>query len=144
MIDCVWYGRSVDVSESSELTITSPNYPFDYGNDMDCEWEVHAPPVHTGSYVVKVTFNDFDLQADNPASQTRCPYDSLTFTDGYAPGVLGRYCDTVHPEVLYSNVPHLTIEFRSDSRGTFKGFNITVTAVKSGIQNYILEENYNL
>ena len=140
MIDCDRYGKTVDVSESSKVTITSPNYPLDYGINLQCVWRVSGRgSTPSQAPVIKVTFNDFDLEhGESSSSQSRCPHDSLTFRDdrwGDGGDVLGTYCDTVHPEVVYSTKEDMYIKFVSDNGGTHKGFNITVTAVKPGIDS---------
>lgn len=58
----------------------------------------------------------------------------LTFSDGDSSGgdVIGKYCDTIYPEVIYSTENGMYIEFQSDSFSTYKGFEITVSAVKAG------------
>ena len=39
-------------------TITSPNYPFNYDNNMDLEWTLTAP----SNKVIKIQFEAFDVQ----------------------------------------------------------------------------------
>ena len=134
IVGCSIFPRFIDVLESVSTTLTSPNYPMDYGDDLKCSWELTAEI----GFVVKVTFNDFHLQPDNPASNTRCPFDRLEFHDGHTlrATFIASYCDTLHPEVMYSTGRDMYVEFKSDQSLTYKGFNISVSAVKAGMVLY--------
>ena len=136
IVDCPFFSRYIKISSSYTITITSPNYPLDYGKDSKCRWILNT---ESPGYLVKVTFNDFELQVDEPASINRCPYDSLEFHDGrdpYTPNLslLGKYCDNLHPEVLYSTGEEMYVEFQSDSSRTYRGFNISILAVEAGMK----------
>ena len=79
-----------------------------------------------------MTFEDFELEGDNRDS---CAYDSLKFYDGPLPqesSLLGSYCDTVRPDVIYSRGKYLVVKFHSNSRNTYRGFSLRYTAVKKG------------
>ena len=130
MIACDgWYGTGVTVSESVKVIITSPNFPFNYDNDKKCIWRVSTSDA---GLLIKATINEFDLQYNTGSGD--CPFDSLTFSDGDSSGgdVIGKYCDTIYPEVIYSTENGMYIEFQSDSFNTYKGFKVTVSAVKAG------------
>ena len=76
---------------------------------------------------MKVIFNDFQLES-------RCLKDELKFYDGMSAGssLLGSYCGTTHPDVIYSTSQYLYVMFRTDGSATYKGFNFSVSAVKEG------------
>ena len=137
MIDCSTGNDSwpVTASVSYNTTITSPNYPLGYSNNMECTWQVENEN-KLGGYVLKVLFNDFELQQDQDLSLSRCPFDNLTFYDGYSDSslFLGSFCGTVHPEVIYSTGNNLFIKFHTDSEMTFRGFNISISVVEAGIE----------
>ena len=104
---------------------------------MDFTWQVEIEnklnnPL--GGYVLKVLFNDFELQHDQALSPTRCPFDNLTFYDGYSESslFLGSFCGTVHPEVIYSTGNKMSMKFHTDSKMTFRGFSISVSVVEAG------------
>lgn len=127
----------VTASASYDTTITSPNYPLGYSDNMDFTWQVEIEnklnnPL--GGYVLKVLFNDFELQHDQALSPTRCPFDNLTFYDGYSESslFLGSFCGTVHPEVIYSTGNKMSMKFHTDSKMTFRGFSISVSVVEAG------------
>ena len=137
MIDCSTGSDSwlVNASASYSTTITSPEYPMGYSDNMECTWQVEIENKLSG-YVLKVLFNDFELQQDQALSLTRCPFDNLTFYDGKSESslFLGSFCGTVHPEVIYSTGINMFIKLHTDSEMTFRGFSISVSAVREGTE----------
>ena len=137
MIDCSTGNDSwlVNVSVSYNTTITSPNYPLDYSDNMECTWQVQNED-KVGGYVLKVLINGFELQQDQALSLSRCPFDNLTFYDGMSDSslFLESFCGTVHPEVIYSSGKNLFIKFHTDSEMTFRGLNISVLVVEAGTE----------
>jgi len=127
----------VVASASYNTTIESLYFPLDYHNNMECKWGVKIEDkldFPSGGYVIKVIFNDFELQAGQDSSVPSCLYDNLTFYDGYSESypLLGSYCGTVHPEVIYSTGTYVYITFRTDSTITSRGFRISVSVVGAG------------
>jgi len=101
---------------------------------MECKWGVKIEDkldFPSGGYEIKVIFNDFELQAGQDSSVPSCLFDNLTFYDGYSESypLLGSYCGTVHPEVIYSTGTYVYITFRTDSTITSRGFRISVSVV---------------
>ena len=83
---------------------------------------------------MKVTFNDFQLEAGSNLTG-HCWNDKLTFYDGTSAtsSLLGSYCGTLHPEVIYSTGRHLYVKFHSDSITTLlRGFRMNVLTVAEG------------
>lgn len=88
-----------------------------------------------GGYVIKVIFNDFNFQAGQASSFPGClVYENLKFYDGYSESslLLGSYCGTVHPEVIYSTGSYLFIKFHIGSANAFGRFSISVSVVEAG------------
>lgn len=110
-------------------TITSPGYPSNYGNNLECYWRIQAGSFLSG-YIVKVTFNDFQVGG---GSLGICFRDELKFYDGDSKfsNPLGSYCGTVNPEVIYSSGHYLYVKFLS-GYGSYKGFSFNVAAVAKG------------
>ena len=79
-------------------------------------------------YIVKVLFRDFLLEDRYPCD------DVLTFYDGMneTSNLLGSYCGTIHPEVIYSTGQYLYVKFVTDNMIKTKGFKFSFTAVKEG------------
>ena len=80
----------------------------------------------SGRYVVKVLFNDFKLESS-------CD-DVLKFYDGMndTSNLIGSYCGTTHPEVIYSTGQYLYVKFHTDNMINYKGFNFSFKAVGEG------------
>lgn len=97
--------------------ILSPNYPEEYGNNMNCVWLVIAEP---GSRV-HLLFNDFDVEPQ---------FDFLAVKDdgGSDVTVLGTFSGNEVPSQLASSGHVVRLEFQSDHSNTGRGFNITYTS----------------
>ncbi|XP_045432188.1 CUB and sushi domain-containing protein 1 isoform X1 [Pipistrellus kuhlii] len=96
--------------------ILSPNYPEEYGNNMNCVWLVIAEP---GSRV-HLLFHDFDVEPQ---------FDFLAVKDdgGADVAVLGTFSGNEVPAQLASSGHVVRLEFQSDHSNTGRGFNITYT-----------------
>ncbi|XP_046553793.1 cubilin-like [Haliotis rubra] len=98
--------------------LTSPGYPLDYQNYMDCAWTI------TSSNGIVIEIITFDLeQSDN------CIYDYLAITTG--PGtdsfVLQKLCGQ-HTNVVINTGSIATIKFHSDGSTTRQGFQLSYKA----------------
>ena len=77
---------------------------------------------------MKVIFNGFSLQDNDPC------HDALLFYDGAdaVSTLLGKYCGTTHPEVIYSAGLNLFVKFYTNFMFTERGFSFRFSAVKRG------------
>lgn len=119
-----WWGRLCVSAVScffnftaSSGTILSPNYPEEYGNNMNCVWLIISEP---GSRV-HLIFNDFDVEPQ---------FDFLAVKDDGASDVtvLGTFSGNEVPAQLASSGHVVRLEFQSDHSTTGRGFNITYTS----------------
>ncbi|XP_036106445.1 CUB and sushi domain-containing protein 1 [Molossus molossus] len=96
--------------------ILSPNYPEEYGNNMNCVWLIISEP---GSRV-HLIFNDFDVEPQ---------FDFLAVKDDGVSDmtVLGTFSGNEVPSQLASSGHIVRLEFQSDHSTTSRGFNITYT-----------------
>ncbi|KAG8124189.1 hypothetical protein E2320_019531, partial [Naja naja] len=96
--------------------ILSPNYPEEYGNNMNCVWLIISEP---GSRI-HLIFNDFDVEPQ---------FDYLTVKDdGFSDlPALGTFSGNDVPSQIASNGHIVRLEFQSDHSTTGRGFNITYT-----------------
>ena len=122
---------------SHDRTIESLYYPLDYRNNTECKWMVKIEDKFNlpfGGYVIKVIFNDFELRAGQDSSVPSYLYGNLTFYDGYSESspLLGSYCGTVHPEVIYSSGSYLYIKLQTDSTNPSQRFRVSVSVVGAG------------
>ncbi|XP_068184525.1 CUB and sushi domain-containing protein 1a [Antennarius striatus] len=97
-------------------TILSPNYPEEYGNNLNCVWLIISEP---GSRI-HLLFSDFDLepQFDWLAVKDEGLSDPVTF---------GTFSGKDVPSQIASNGHIMRLEFQSDHSNTGKGFNISYT-----------------
>ena len=120
--DC---GHSDLTASLGNNIIQSPGYPSGYIDNLDCTWTIK---VSFSGYIVKVEFDDFLLEDRYPCD------DVLTFYDGMneTSNLLGSYCGTIHPEVIYSTGQYLFVKFVTDNIIKYKGFKFSFKAVKEG------------
>ncbi|XP_071953545.1 MAM and LDL-receptor class A domain-containing protein 2-like, partial [Antedon mediterranea] len=114
VIDCDVTEISLE-DENVSYSLWSPNYPFNYYNNLDCLWIVNT----TSDMVIRLEFTDFQLQ----------PYDDILFIgfteNNYEISLTGTYY--YYDVVSYNNV--MWINFTTDGSVTYRGFNATVTAI---------------
>lgn len=124
---CSVYPQDIDATTGFSTTITSPGYPSNYGYNLECNWRIQAGSF-LSDYIVKVTFNDFQVGG---GSLGICFSEKLEFYDGDSTlsNLLGSYCGTVNPEVIYSSGHYLYIKFSSGYGSSYKGFSLNVAAV---------------
>nr|XP_008977252.3 CUB and sushi domain-containing protein 1 isoform X1 [Callithrix jacchus] len=101
---------------ASSGIILSPNYPEEYGNNMNCVWLIISEP---GSRI-HLIFNDFDVEPQ---------FDFLAVKDDGISDitVLGTFSGNEVPSQLASSGHIVRLEFQSDHSTTGRGFNITYT-----------------
>lgn len=97
--------------------ILSPNYPEEYGNNMNCVWLIIAEPGNR----IHVIFSDFELEPQ---------FDYLIVKDDGMPEptTFGTFSGKDVPSQIASNGHIMRLEFQSDHSNTGKGFNITYTS----------------
>ena len=104
-------------------SVSSPGYPNNYPNALDCKYLLKYPSVP--GFKVKVFFKSFDLELE-----TNCKFDSVTIYDGKATSAtkLGNengYCGSNMPPSFISSGNEMLIVFKADISGTRKGFEFT-------------------
>ncbi|XP_078370562.1 dorsal-ventral patterning tolloid-like protein 1 isoform X1 [Oculina patagonica] len=125
--NCLYYGQTVTAHANYNETITSPNYPSNYDNNLECAWLITVDSSHSfRGYIVKVTFNDFSLEQSSPCDDVLKFYDGMSSVSRH----LGSYCGTTHPEVIYSTGPNLYVKFHTDAIYIYRGFSFSFSAVK--------------
>ena len=98
--------------------ITSPNYPQQYGKDIDCRWLISSP----GGNNLTLSFLDFETESSS---------DILIVYEGS--NVHGSLIDTYSgdntPSPIVSNGNNMYLRFTSDSDSytTYRGFKIGVS-----------------
>ncbi|XP_035208924.1 dorsal-ventral patterning protein tolloid-like [Stegodyphus dumicola] len=100
--------------------VTSPSFPDIYPSDINCVWEIVAPP----NFHVYLNFTHFDLE--NPLDEDFCLYDSMnilskTFVNGKRKDK-ASYCGSQLPPMMKSEENLIRIEFTSDNSMQKSGF----------------------
>ena len=101
-----------------EGTISSPDYPSNYGIKKNHYWRVKVPEGKR----IEVNFDGMDIEYHQG-----CEKDFLKVYDGSSSGeaLLRTYCGKAEPEKFTSSGRYLYLHFRSDDDGTRKGFQLS-------------------
>ncbi|XP_071089298.1 uncharacterized protein [Haliotis cracherodii] len=116
-------------SEDKNTLVTSPGYPGNYSNFLDCRIVVSAPH----GYSLVLEFDDFDLEESEG-----CRYDYLTLSPFPWNSTLAenttRLCGnwTTKPKLLRKVIPGniLFLHFSTDHSFRRPGFNATISLMK--------------
>ena len=123
-IDCE---SPFDVITEAGTQITSPNYPNNYDNDLDCQLTIKFEP----DQIVSVTFESFDVELED-----RCEWDYLAIHDGNStesPMIGYKLCGKGPTgTTIKSTGNQMTIHFFSDEIETRTGFKLTTKAEAKG------------
>ncbi|XP_068604308.1 cubilin [Brachionichthys hirsutus] len=96
--------------------ITSPNYPQNYPQNIDCVWVITVP----NGEAVQIDFEDeFYIE---PVSS--CAYDYLELRDGSTSNaeLISRLCGSNRPPTQRSTGSSMLLRFRTDTSITHQGF----------------------
>ncbi|KAK3727482.1 hypothetical protein QZH41_006422 [Actinostola sp. cb2023] len=99
--------------KSNEETISSPSYPSEYPNGVNCSW------VKKSEHPQMLEFVDFDLE-----ESSNCTSDYVEVTTG---ATKERYCGSTKPQSISTSEKTVRVRFVSDAYVTKKGFKITWT-----------------
>ena len=133
-------GKNILISKSSG-EITSPGYPSNYKNNLDCVWKITTPSPNT---VIKLEFNPVELA--EPSGPSCDNVDYLQVVDGFSHSldgrnliVIGKFCGKVNPAFIYSSGRSLTLHFKTNAATNAKGFSVTYSSVPLG--KYVANQN---
>jgi cubilin len=110
--------RNVALTATENVNfITSPGYPNNYQDNMDCQWTVTAS---SPSGVVVLNMLDFQLEGTSPA----CTFDFVAIYDGLNTSSprIQILCGQVSGSQFPSTGRALTVVFHSDDGTNLKGF----------------------
>ncbi|XP_074549445.1 cubilin [Halichoeres trimaculatus] len=96
--------------------ITSPNYPQNYPQNIDCVWVITVP----NGELVQIDFED-EFYIEQSSS---CLYDYLELRDGSSSNddLISRLCGNTRPSTQRSTGSSMLLRFRTDTSLTHKGF----------------------
>ncbi len=98
-------------------SFTSPGFPAMYKNNANCTTRI---TVAAGKHV-NLHFTAFSLE-----SQSSCSYDYVEIIDGSSSV---KYCGNRLPPVITSETNELTIRFKTDGVGVYRGFSAAYSTV---------------
>jgi len=133
LLDLPVYNTSCGgIYNDSTGIVTSPNYPNDYPESIQCQYKFIAPK----GYVVEIIFMQFEI--DSKENENDCLFDRLQLHDGpeiFSPSLTKAMCgneESVVPgTVVESSGRYLTMFFHVDEISTGgKGFQIRYTMIK--------------
>lgn len=93
--------------------LTSPEYPNNYPNNVECRWVIRA----AGPATVKLVFVDFQVEGS-----ADCTYDYVAVLGAPGPARGHHYCGSSRPPTLVSRGYELQVVFKSDFNIGGRGF----------------------
>uniref|UniRef100_A0A8C5K2B0 CUB domain containing protein 2 n=1 Tax=Jaculus jaculus TaxID=51337 RepID=A0A8C5K2B0_JACJA len=93
--------------------LSSPEYPNNYPNNVECRWLIRA----MGSAAIKLVFVDFQVEGSE-----QCSYDYVAVLGASGPARGHYYCGRTRPPTLVSLGPELQVVFKSDFNIGGRGF----------------------
>jgi len=108
------WGNCASASGVSGGSIKSPDFPNNYPNNEDQEWDLSAPVCAPDGSKIQLTFNSFDLEDD-----ASCSYDYVQISYGT---FSKKYCGASKPDPVTSTGNTMKVKFHSDNSVVKKGF----------------------
>ena len=105
--------------------LQSPNYPYNYPNNVTCQSLIEAPEGN----VVRLKISDFSLEPDgNQEGVCSNDHDTLRLHDGLNESAtsMGEFCGSLIPESFISTGRYMRVVFKSDGSHTRQGFQSNV------------------
>ncbi|GAB1288707.1 CUB domain-containing protein 2 [Apodemus speciosus] len=93
--------------------LSSPEYPNNYPNNVECHWLIRA----SGPAAVKLVFVDFQVEGSD-----QCTYDYVAVLGAPGPAQGHHYCGRTRPPTLVSLGHELQVVFKSDFNIGGRGF----------------------
>ena len=108
-------------------TLTSPDFPHNYGFEHDCSWIISVP----AGYHILLSFNmdDFNIHPCNKS----CACDFLEVRAGTnSKGkFMGKFCGIIPPSPIYVSGRESLLRFVTNNLTNNKGFRTTYKAIRS-------------
>lgn len=114
-----------DVMIVRKKYVSSPNYPDNYPENLNCTWIIKSPR-YNHEIVMKI--RDMEIEA-----QAVCQFDYIQIGSGEIPGrniIVNRLCGSRKPGPIKSDNGALWLRFVSDNEKSFRGFRATWKAKK--------------
>ncbi|XP_033729195.1 neuropilin-1-like, partial [Pecten maximus] len=107
-------GEEILLANQKPNAITSPGYPREYGNSLDCKWYLTSDKPCNDD-VIQVTIHTLSLEET---------YDHLVIYDGDTERhpVLTKLSGTAEPQVIVASGTSIIIAFKTDDTASGRGF----------------------
>jgi len=118
--DCAADNNNVTINGSTKGSLSSPDFPLQYPNNLQCTWRIMAP----AGMKVKLVLKNLTLG----------PNDYIMFRDGVRDDSpqIAKYADCASGEIrLYSTDRYLLVNFVSDTSEPGNGFQLDYETVES-------------
>lgn len=118
---CYYRGCNETLTSIND-TFHSPNYPRTYPDGQYCSWRIKINTTQR----IRLIFTNFTLQYESGTDELYV-YDGENATGK----ILGVFYGAYPPpeEGIFSSSNHLFVMFRSDSKGSYAGFNVSYYGV---------------
>merc|ERR1719447_1046482 len=107
----------------SEGVVTSPGFPGKYPSNLNTRETIQVEE----GLVVYLHFDAFEIQGGDD-----CPYDYPTIMDSDGTTLMEKTCGTNQPKYVLSTSNIVKLEFVTDSRTAYSGWNVSWSAVTAG------------
>lgn len=108
-------------------TLTSPDFPNNYGFDRNCSWIISVP---TGYHILlSFDMDDFNIHPCNKS----CACDFLEVRAGttFKGKFMGKFCGDIPPSPIYVRGRESLLRFVTNKLTSNKGFRATYKAIRS-------------
>lgn len=107
------------------VNITSPNYPVNYDNSQNCWTRLTTKEDHR----LRLHFEDISLEPNS-----NCLFDFVEiFDESPLNKTLGKFCDNVQLEPIYSTHNSLVVHFESDHSVSNSGYLANVISLRNDV-----------
>ena len=105
LTECQGFAKYIDLANTPNGSIYSPNHPSSYGSSQDCSWRLYTPQGRK----VLIYFTFLDLE-----DCCSCDYVQV-FNGQYSyEGPLTKACNGSFPRPVYSSGQYMYLKFHSD------------------------------
>ncbi|KAK2147338.1 hypothetical protein LSH36_558g01028 [Paralvinella palmiformis] len=103
--------------------ITSPQWPDQYPNNVECQWQLVIP----NGYHMKLNFTPpFEMEIQQPCINDYVQISEVLPSGG--PSQLGKFCGNQFPPTIQSTSNRVKVKFRSNDHITGNGFALNFTS----------------
>ncbi|XP_071959713.1 low-density lipoprotein receptor-related protein 12-like [Antedon mediterranea] len=127
-------GKCMHYLEDNQGYFISPNFPMNYGNNLDCQWKIIVSEGNT----IQLRFVEFELDAMLDTDYIWVYDGGSEYADRFGPYFGAKSIETIPPKVIESTGDRMLITFHSDNVArNSKGFNVTYQTKGNCLSNQL-------